>query len=279
MVLESLLNPLALKTRPWEMFFAGFIYAVVGLLLSYFSFREHTGLLMVSFIVMAAIPMVYVAIKKEEKLDLKMNSEWRLLQEHSKVIMFLVFLFLGIMSALVLAYVFLPQDTAKTIFNVQEQEIIDVNNNVQGKIITFDIFIKIFLNNMKVLFFCLAFSFLYGFGALFILTWNASVVAAAMGNLIKSKLGAAASVIGFNTLSSYFGVATFGFLRYMTHGVFEVVSYFIAGLAGSIVSIAVIRGNMENKKVIKDTLFLFLISIGVLLFAVIVEVYFTPLFF
>ena len=43
---------------------------------------------------------------------------------------------------------------------------------------------EIFINNMGVLFLCIIFSFLYGAGAIFILTWNASVIAAAIGSFI-----------------------------------------------------------------------------------------------
>ena len=35
--------------------------------------------------------------------------------------------------------------------------------------------------------FCLLFSLIYGSGAIFILTWNASVLGTAIGNYIKSK--------------------------------------------------------------------------------------------
>ena len=108
MVLESIFNPFVVKKKPWEMFFAGFVYTVVGLFLSYFVFQEAAGLLTVFLIVLATVPLLYSTIQNEEELDLKYKTEWKLLKEHTKVLFFLLFLFLGITSALTIAYVALP---------------------------------------------------------------------------------------------------------------------------------------------------------------------------
>ncbi|MBT3814037.1 stage II sporulation protein M [Candidatus Woesearchaeota archaeon] len=279
MVLESLFNPFAVKKKPWEMFIAGFVYALVGLTLSYLVFREVSGLLTVFLIVMATLPMLYTTIKNEEEIDLKYDTEWKLLKEHAKVLIFLVFLFLGITSALALAYVFLPSETSTVIFSLQEKAIVNTNNNVQGGITHFGLLTKIFLNNLKVLFFCITFSFLYGTGAIFILTWNASVVATAMGNFFKMELAKGASLIGLPAISSYFSAASFSFLRYMTHGILEMASYFVAGLAGGIISIALIKHNLKEDRVLMDALDMILISVGILIVAALVEVYVTPLMF
>lgn len=279
MVLESLLNPFVVKKKPWEMFFAGFLYSLVGLFLSYFVFKDSAGLLMVFLVVIAAIPLIFNIIKNEEELDLKLTKEISLLKEHTKVLIFFIFLFLGITAAFVLAYVVLPGDMTSNIFSVQHQAIGKVNSNIQGNMTKLTLFTKIFFNNLKVLFFCIVFSFLYGTGAVFILAWNASVVAAAIGNLFKSELANLASTVGFVSLSSYFSVASFSFFRYMTHGFFEIAAYFVAGLAGGIVSIAIIKHDLENDKVLIDALDLVLLSLGILLVGALVEVYVTPAFF
>ena len=283
MVLESLFNPFVVKRKPWEMFFGGFIYSIVGLLLAYFVFREIAGILMVFLIVMATIPMLYVTIKNEEELDLKTDKEWVLLKEHTGVLLYLIFLFLGITTALVLSYLFLPTEMSSSIFTLQEKAISNVNQNLQGHITggaaQFNFFIRIFMNNMKVLFFCLIFSLLYGTGAIFILTWNASVIAVAIGGLIKSELIQVASFTGLTTISSYAGITAVGFLRYLTHGIFEITAYFVMGLAGGILSIALIKHNFQEERVLVDALDLIFISVGLLIFAGIIEVYLTPQLF
>lgn len=283
MVLESLFNPFVVKRKPWEMFFGGFIYSIIGLLLAYYVFREIAGVLMVFLIVMATIPMFYVTIKNEEELDLKTDQEIILLKEHTKVLLYLIFLFLGITAALVLSYLFLPAEMTSIIFTLQEKAISNVNQNLQGHITggiaQFDFLIRILMNNLKVLFFCLIFSLLYGTGAIFILTWNASVIAAAIGGLIKSEFAQVASLTGLTALSSYAGITAAGFLRYLTHGIFEIAAYFVMGLAGGILSIAIIKHNFQEERVLVDALDLVFISVGLLLFAGIVEVYITPQLF
>ena len=283
MVLESLFNPFIVKKKPWEMFLAGFIYTLVGLALSLFVFKEVASILLVFLIVIAILPMFYTTLKTEEELDLHSDQEWRLLREHGKVITFLLFMFLGITAALVLSYTFLPEKTTNIIFHLQEKAITNVNSNLRGAITggttQFDFFIKILVNNLKVLFFCLVFSLLYGTGAIFILTWNASVIATAMGNLFKNELAQISSLVGFPYLSAYFSAATMSFFRYMTHGILEITAYFIIALAGGILSVAIVRHNLENERVLIDTLDLIFISLGILVIAGVVEVYITPMLF
>ena len=278
MVLELLFNPFALKSKPWEVFFVGFFYSFVALGLSYLVFREAAGLLTVFLIVISTLPILYTTIKREEELDLKYDKEWTILKEHTKVLVFLIVLFLGITVALATAYVFLPETVVDSTFDIQKQAIVNVNLNVQegitGNVAKASLFGSILFNNMKVLFFCLVFSFLYGTGALFILTWNASVVAAAIGSLFKTQVANAASM----GVTGYFGAAMFSFFRYMTHGIFEMASYFVAGLAGGIISIALIKHNLKNDRVLLDSLNLVVISLALLFLAGVVEVYVTPIF-
>ncbi len=279
MVLESLFNPFVVKKKPWEMFLAGFIYSLVGLVLSFMVFKEAAGLLTVFLIVLATLPLLYTTITNEEELDLKLDKEITLLKEHTKVLVFLIFLFLGIAVALATAYVFFPQEMVNTVFGLQQQAILNVNSHVQGNITQFDLFTRIFFNNLKVLFFCIVFSFLYGFGAIFILVWNASVVATAMGNLFKIEIAKGASLVGLPSLSTYFSAASFSFFRYMTHGILEMAAYFVAGLAGGIISIALIKHNLKEDKVLVDSLDLILLSLGILLIAALVEVFITPMIY
>ncbi|MBT4935390.1 stage II sporulation protein M [Candidatus Woesearchaeota archaeon] len=283
MVLESLFNPFGLKKRPWQMFIAGFVYSLIAFVLSYIVFRDAAGLLLVFLVVLSTLPILYTAIRNEEELDLKYTKEWKLLKEHTKVLVFFMFLFLGITAGLVFSYIAFPSAIVDTVFSLQNEAIVSVNNNVQanitGGITKINLFGKIFMNNIKVLFFCLIFSFLYGSGAIFILTWNASVIAAAMGNIIKTELAKVTTLVGLSSASAYLGVTTFSFFRYMTHGLLEIAAYFVAGLAGGIISIAIIKHNLKENRVLIDVLDLVLISVGLLLIAGVVEVYITPVLF
>jgi len=283
MVLESLLNPMKAERRPWEMFFLGFVYSTVGILLSLWIFKDQASLIMVFFTVMACLPIVYNTMKLEEGKDLEIKNKMELLREHNKAIIFLMFLFFGITLSFVTWYVFLPPETLGTVFDKQTSTIQAINNQVSGNVFQqFSTFSKIFLNNIKVLAFALLFAFIYGAGAIFILTWNASVIGAAIGNFIRSNLSEYASSTGLAKLSAYFGVTSIGLLRYSLHGIPEIVAYFYGGLAGGIISVAIIKKHYKNENfhhILFDVSELLLISIGFLIVAAFLEVFVTPLLF
>lgn len=286
MVLESIINPIKAEKKPWELFFIGILYATIGILFSLWVFKQYSSLIMVFLTVIVSIPLTYATMKLEEYKDLGGSSEKFLLKEHSRAIEFLMFLFLGILVSFSLWYVFLPPETVQVLFSSQLETITSINSQVTGKTITSfmssDIFQNIFLNNIKVLMFCVLFAFFYGAGALFILTWNASVIAAAVGTYIRNNLANYASLIGLSAVWTYFHVFSFGLLRYMTHGVFEIVAYFVGGLAGGIISVAVINHDFRSKRfrsVLFDSLSLIIISLIILILAALVEVFVTPILF
>jgi uncharacterized membrane protein SpoIIM required for sporulation len=122
---------------------------------------------------------------------------------------------------------------------------------------------------------------LYGAGAIFILTWNASVISTAIGNIIRTNI-ASHTVTGFSKISSYFQIISLAILRYMIHGIPEIVAYFVAGLAGGIISVAAINekfGTRKFEKIVLDSSDLILISVLILILAALIEVYITPALF
>jgi uncharacterized membrane protein SpoIIM required for sporulation len=286
MVLESLLFPLKAEKKPWEMFFIGFLYATVAVFLSLWIFEKKASFVMVFFIVLACVPIVYNTMKYEESKDLEISSEKRLLKEHNKAIFFLMFLFLGVTMAGVLWYVVLPAQTAGYLFDQQIATISEINQRVSGHVTGFataaQVLFTIFFNNLKVLIFCILFAFIYGAGAIFILTWNATVIAAAIGNFIRSNLVSVGTAVGASKITGYFSIVSTGFLKYSVHGIPEILAYFYGGIAGGIISVAIIRNHFSTEKastLLFDIGELLLIAIGFLIVAAILEVYLTPVLF
>lgn len=283
MVMESLINPISAEKRPWNLFIIGLLYASIAVFLSNWMFKEHASLIMVFLIVMASIPLLYLTLKIETKKDTILKaSELTLLKEHGKALTFLIFLFLGCTVALVFWYVVLPSSLIQSTFSAQTSTIQSINSRITGNVANIGVFLSILMNNLKVLVFCILFSFLYGAGALFILMWNSSVIAAAIGNYIRIKLISVSGSLGFAKISSYLNIISLGFLRYLFHGVPEMIAYFIAGLAGGIISVGVINekfGTRNFEKIVLDASDLILISIAVIIIAAFLEVYVTPLFF
>jgi len=284
-MIEMLVKPKRAERRPWEMFFVGAFYASISLLLVTFVFgkdsilKEGSGLLVVTFTVIACLPFMYYIIKLEEGKDVEINDSGKLIKEHSKAIHALMWLFLGFVVALSFWYLVLP-GTAGQNFNFQIKTFCAINSPSHytycieqhgipvgtGSATGTTAILSIFSNNIYVLIFTILFSLAFGAGAIFILVWNASVIAAAIGIFAKGEL-----------INLPIGV-----MRYMIHGVPEIGAYFVGALAGGIVSVAVIRKDLRGEgtwKILQDSLLMIIIAIGILFVAALMEVYLTPLLF
>ena len=283
MVVESLLNPFKAEKKPWEMFFLGMLYTSIGIFISLWIFKSEASLIMVFMITMASLPIFYNTMKLEESKDLMMDKESALLREHNKAISFFMYMFIGVTVACALWYAILPTSTINNLFDKQVSTIQTINNQVSGNAIhSLSIFGKIFFNNFKVLSFSILFSLLYGAGAIFILTWNATVIGAAIGNFIRTNLSNYVSSFGLLSEGNYLHVVSLGLLKYSLHGIPEIAAYFYGALAGGILSVALIRGHYKTKKfftIMRDFSELVLIAIGFLIAAAFLEIYVTPALF
>ncbi|RLE44205.1 hypothetical protein DRJ19_00935 [Candidatus Woesearchaeota archaeon] len=283
MVLESLVSPFKVKHKPWITLIIGFLYALIAVFLGNWIFKEYASLLIVFLTVAAAIPFMYITIKYEEQIAAKNKERITAVKEHAPALAAFVFLFIGFVLAYVVCYCLLPLDVVQRSFHVQTLTIQAINSKItastSAKMIAFK---TILFNNLKVLLFCIIFSFLYGAGAIFILAWNASVVATAIGNFIRTKLSYIASLAHAPSVAAYFQIVSIGLLRYLTHGIFEITSYFIAGLAGGLISVAMIRESIYTKRfstTMLDAANLLIIAILILILAAFIEVWITPALF
>jgi len=275
MVFESLISPWKAEKHPWELFFFGFLYSSVALALSLWVFRDFAGLISVFLTVMACIPLLYNTLRMEENKISIISEERSLLKEHSRALLFFVFLFLGMTMSFATWYVVMPAEVSNSVFSIQINTILDINSNITQ---SFGVFTKIFFNNLKVLTFALLFSFFFGAGAIFILTWNASVIAVAMGAVIRSHVFTSSS----GATLAHIGGYSNAILRYLIHGVPEIMAYFVAAIAGGIISVAIIRKDILTQKfqrIAFDTSNLILISLVILFIAALIESFITPFFY
>lgn len=280
------MKPKRAERRPWEMFFIGLFWASISLLLVHFVFgndsvlKEGSGLLVVIFTVISCMPFMYYIIKLEESKDIKINNSGRLIKEHAKALQAMMWMFLGFVIAFSFWYLVLPGEAGQS-FNFQIRTFCAINSpgnfdycvsqhgvpNVTGYATGTSAFLGIFANNIYVLIFTILFSLIFGAGAIFILVWNASVIAAAVGIFAKGSL--------INL--------PIAFSRYMLiHGLPEIGAYFVGALAGGIVSVAVIRKDLREEgtwKILQDSLFMIIIAVVILVFAALLEVYLTPVLF
>ncbi len=281
-----LINPKKAERKSWELFFVGAFYASLSILLVNWIFSQdavlsrYSGILVVTFTVMLSIPFVYYTLRLEERKITSSIGTIALLKEHKKAIFAFIWLFMGFVIALSFWYMVLSSTQS---FRAQIETYCLINRpaNFEACVNQYDIkdastpvgflsnterLFLIFTNNIYVLIFTLIFSLIFGAGVIFVLAWNASVIAAAIGIFTQSELSALPLAL----------------IRYMIHGIPEIASYFIVALAGGMVSIAVIRHETGTEKfwdVLQDSLNLIIIAVIVLFVAALVEVFMTPLLF
>ncbi len=282
-MLEMLINPQKAERRPWELFFVGLFYAAISILFVEGIFArdpvlsKYSGVLLVMFTVMFSMPFVYYTIKLEEGKITPRRGTIALLREHKKAIIVFLWLFLGFVVAYSLGYMIFSSEHSFTAqietycvinrpTNVEDcvaQYGFNKGNAVTGSATSTERLYLIFTNNIYVLIFTLVFSLIFGAGVIFILAWNASVIAAAIGIFTKSATSCLHA----------------GLIRYLIHGIPEIGSYFIVALAGGMVSVAVIKheaGTAKFWEVLQDSLNLIILAIIVLFIASLMEIYLTP---
>jgi len=281
-----MINPKRAEKGPWKMLFIGLLYGSLSLLLVHFLFGSDTvlakfsGLMVVLFCVMFSLPFMYFIIRNEEQEDEEIEGFWGVWKTHSDAIYAFMWLFLGFIIAFSFWNVILQNPN---LLNAQIETYCSINDpgdishcvaeySFTSKIISSGVsdntsrFFSIIGNNIGVMILTLIFSLIFGAGVIFILAWNASVIAAAIGIFTKYNLAE----------------IPLGLLRYMIHGFPEIGAYFITALAGGMFGVGAIRHGIGNKKfmnVLMNVILLLFLAIIVLVIAAVIEVYLTPLLF
>lgn len=226
MVLEKLISLRTAVRNPWAMMVVGGIVSLACLVIAFIVFRESVGMFTTFLITMAMTPFMVNLLRYEEATteeEIAQRKNMNLLQRHGDMLQVYTAFFVGMILTMSLAYMFLPGDTVETIFKDQIEEI----KLIRGEFLNMSIFERIIVNNISVLLISFLFSFLFGAGAIFILSWNASVLATAIGLAAKALGGVRGLPMAV--------------LIFFPHGSLEILAYFIGAIAGGIVSAAVTR--------------------------------------
>jgi len=125
-------------------------------------------------------------------------------------------------------------------------------------------------NNLKVLLLTFLTSLIFGAGALYLLTWNASIISVFIGDVAESVQNAMA----IGKLSSFAIALPKSIMALVVHGVPEFLAYFVAAVAGGIISVSVLRHKPFSKEfntIVLDALGLIGISVALIFVAGIIE--------
>jgi len=257
MVLERLVNVRTALKQPFWVFILGGVISSICLAISFFVFQTSIGLLSNFLITFAIMPFMLDFIRYEgSKMDQKTKEleKMNIFQRHRSVLLVYTAFFAGMLLAQSIIYFMVPESWSQKLFEDQINQI----KIIRGSVAFGGTFESIVLNNLGVLFLSFIFSFLFGAGAIFILSWNASVLSAAIGMTAKS-------IGGFKAIP----LAVLGFFP---HGSLEILAYFVGGIAGGLVSLAFTKRNTQKFNfIIIDSLQLMAGSVVLLLVAGLIE--------
>jgi len=282
MVLELLVPSVKIRQNPQLIFIEAIFLTFLSIFCSLMIFPEkHTSISVLAFLTIGAIPLFTKLYSYDSYLY---NYGKPFFQRHKTIILILAYFFLGVMCAFMASYFVLPDAVRSNVFSSQLGEISGINqiqDSITGKITGTQassnrfgsVFILIFKNNLMVVISAALLSFLYGAGAIFLICWNASILAAVIANDILSSL----AVNGVGGILAPFSVlfnSIIAILGYVPHGVPEICAYFLISVAGAVLSRDLLKGIFETEykwKVIKDIVMMVFVAIILLVIGAIIE--------
>ena len=263
MVLESIFPVKKVVRNPLEMFIFSMIITFSSVYLADLIFPgSSAGKIMTLFVTVAMTPMIYGIFKEEEEVERECaeckikKSFW---DRHDETIWSFTFLFLGVFVAIFMIAVLSPEEYVTQMFGDQLSEIERVTS-ISGAFNVTEILNVIIMNNLRVMALSFALSFLIGSGAVIIMAWNASILGLYLASFLRQGL------------LEEFVSRTVGMIP---HAPVEIGAYFLAGIAGGIISVGLIREKMFSKEfflVFKDSLILLLWAIAAIIIGAFIEV-------
>jgi len=264
MVLESLFPVKKVIRKPIDMFIMSVVISFASIFLAHLIFPGiSTGKIVTLFITVAMTPIVYGIFKKEEEIE-REEAEHKIhekfFERHGETIWLFTLFFLGVFTSVFTVAMILPEEYVASTFNDQLTEIARISS-ISGKIIATDVLSMIIENNLRVMGLSFLLSFLIGSGAIVILSWNASILALYLANFLRQGL-----------ITQFFVRA----ISLVPHAPIEILAYFLAGIAGGVVSTGLIREKIMSREfflVFKDSLLLLGLAILAVMAGAFIEVF------
>lgn len=228
MVFEYLFGAKNAEGRPVLMFIAGFLYCFISVPLALILHKSASSMLVVTLATIAGIPLTLKIIEFESNILDKYPKT--VLTRELRIIAMYLWFFFGEIAGFTTSFLFLPEDefTMATSFQMKDIRYVEeLRESITGNAVKPNPFDVVIWNNIKVYVIGVLLSFIYGTGGVFILTWNASVIASLLASEI---LGTGSFVRGI-----------LQFLSILPHGVLEYGAYIIGGFTGGLVSLLLLH--------------------------------------
>ena len=260
MVLEHIFPEDWLEQKARYAFLLGIGYSFVGILIASLLFPQDPALVAVAFTSLLLLPELYKIFSMEERKE-RMEKKITLkglLRDDWDIIKIYLYLFIGILLVYAFATMLMPSFETNTLF--REQLEIRLGQGFAGNAVmgTFssDLFWSLLNNNFFVMLACFVMALLTGDGAIFLITWNASVWGTIFGYTAK-----AASNFSGESVFTLFGKIM---LVVTPHMMIEATCYVLAAIAGAVISKDVILEEFASDRFME----VFGFNVYLLLFAV-----------
>ncbi len=270
MVLEHIFPEDWLERKASFAFILGIVYSIIGILVASILFPGDPALVAVAFTSLLLLPELYKIFSIEERKEsmeqrISLKALWR---DDWELVKIYIALFIGIMLVYSLGTMLLPSFETNTLF--REQLEIRLGQGFAGNAVfgewNGDLFWSLLSNNFLVLLACFIMALLTGDGAIFLITWNASVWGTIFGFTARgaSQFSGESTFLLFGTIM----------LIVFPHMMIEGISYFLAAISGSVISKDVLLEEFASEKFLEVfgfNLYLFLIALIFLLLGAGVE--------
>lgn len=255
MVLESILNPKNAEDKPWHVFLISFFYTLIAVFFAHKLFPSEASILSVALVTILFVPFFQKLFElEEEKEDAAAQKRLagNMISRHKQTMTVFSAFFLGTAISMTFIFVFFPEFSAA--FSLQSDVVRQLNPSAAtgAAYDTFGTFWNFFSNNTQVMLLVFIMSAMFGAGAIFVLAWNASIISVFSGFAVQKLIGQGLPV---HYAFAYGLPVSLGSIA--LHGIPEIFAYFIAGLAGGILSVGIIReelGSKEFRLVLKDSI-------------------------
>lgn len=265
MVLETLFPVKKIIKHPIDMFIFSMVMTFVSIFLANMIFPgDSTGKIVILFITISVSPMFYLIFEKEEESERKIAQNRRhesFFKRYEDTMWLFTLFFLGVFMAIFVFSLFSAQVDVEDTFEDQLLEIERISSISSGYYNSAKILELIFQNNLRVMGLAFFLSFVIGVGAVVILAWNASILALFLTSFLKQG-----SIVDFLTRT----------ITLIPHAPIEIGAYFIAGIAGGILSMGVVKEKLFSREfslIFRDSLILMAFAVFLVFIGAIFEVF------
>ncbi len=246
-MLDVLLKEEIVDKKPGYAFALGILFATIGLATAVLIFRESPSFPAVFLTALASAPVAMRVTRKH-------GTGKSIFEKYASMIKIYSYLFFGMAMAFAIWFAILPGQFSALLFKEQLLKFTVGYFTFQGSG-----FMRIILNNIGLMIFFFLMSLFYGAGSMFLLAWNASILGTMWGNTIKGTLSLVTP-----------GTAVVNTIAAFPYLMPEVAAYFLAAIAGGILSVNIAKKKTFNVSM-KESGELLTLAVVLLILAGVIE--------